>query len=152
MRAPVLPEDVHSAMRDAWHVDLHRGSMSALLDPADLVSAVFKIPRCELKVGASVSTPFGKFFVDELATKPDNCRVLLHTSAPGLVSRFEIRARQVSPGSCEALLLNSVHPTSRLGRVYFRLIEFGHHIVMEVALGRLAKAARSRCEAAGRVR
>ena len=150
MRASPLPEDVPNVMRDAWHVDLHRGSMSVLLDSADLVSAVFKIPRCELKIGASVSTPFGKFFVDELATKPDNCRVLLHTSAPGLVSRFEIRARQVSPGSCEALLLNSVHPTSRLGRVYFRLIEFGHHIVMEVALWRLAKAARRRCEATGR--
>jgi hypothetical protein len=151
MRVPLLPEDLHPAMGDAWHVDLHRGSMSVLLDPAGLVSAVFKIPRCELRVGAPVSTPFGKFFVDELATKAEDCRVLLHTRAPGLISRFEIRARQVSPSSCEVSLLNSVHPTSRLGRVYFRLIEFGHHVAMEVALARLAKVARGSRGEAGRV-
>lgn len=128
-------------MQGAWHLDAHRGPIPRLLDPSELVAAVFGLPRRALDIDDEVPTGiFGKFYVDDLSFQPDERSILLHTWAPGLTSRFAIAARRLPDGSCEALLLNSVHPTSWVGRVYFRLIEFGHHIVMEVALRRLARA------------
>ncbi len=142
MRGTAQPDEIPEPMRDAWHLDAHRGPMPALLEPPELVSAIFKIPVRELAVGDEISTAFGKFYVDDLSSTPNHRSLLLHTWAPGLVSRFGIAVRESARGSCEALLLNSVHPNSWLGRAYFRIIEVGHHVVMEVALRRLARAAR----------
>ena len=142
MRGTAQPGEIPELMRDAWHLDAHRGPMPALLEPAELVSAIFKIPLRELAVDDEISTAFGKFYVDDLSSTPNRRSILLHTWAPGLVSHFGIAVRDSGQGSCEALLLNSVHPNSWLGRAYFRVIEVGHHLVMEVALRRLARAAR----------
>ena len=144
MRGTAQPGEIPELMRDAWHLDAHRGPMPALLEPAELVSAIFKIPVRELAVDDEISTAFGKFYVDDLSSTPNRRSILLRTSAPGLVSYFGIAVHDSGRGSCEALLLNSVHPNSWLGRAYFRVIEVGHHLVMEVALRRLARAAR--CE------
>jgi hypothetical protein len=149
MRATPISDEVPELMQDAWHLDAHRGEMPGMLDPAELVAAVFNIPRRELAIGDEVSTGmFGKFYVDELSSQPDHRSILLHTRAPGLTSRFAVAVRRYSDGSREAILHNSVHPTSWLGRVYFRFIEIGHHLVMEVALRRLARAARDSGSAA----
>jgi deazaflavin-dependent oxidoreductase (nitroreductase family) len=59
------------------------------------------------------------------------------------VARFGITVRGTSEGSFQAVLHNSVHPRSWLGRLYFWLIESGHHVAMEVALRRLAARARN---------
>lgn len=142
MRGTAQPGEIPLLMRDAWHLDAHRGPMPALLEPPELVSAIFKIPVRELTVGDEISTAFGKFYVDDVCCTPDHRSVVLYTRAPGLVSRFGIAVREFASGSCEALLLNSVHPDSWLGRVYFRAIELGHHLVMEIALRRLSRAAR----------
>ncbi len=142
MRGTAQPGEIPELMRDAWHLDAHRGPMPALHEPAELVSAIFKIPVRELAVDDEISTAFGKFYVDDLSSTPNRRSILLRTSAPGLVSHFGIAVRDSGRGSCEALLLNSVHPNSWLGRAYFRVIEVGHHLVMEVALRRLARAAR----------
>ena len=141
MRGTAHPDEIPELMRGAWHLDAHRGPMPALLEPPELVSAIFKIPVRELAMHDEISTPFGKFYVDDLSSTPSHRRVLLHTSAPGLLSRFGIAVRESGQGACEALLLNSVHPSSWLGRAYFRIIEVGHHLVMELALRRLARAA-----------
>ena len=62
--------------------------------------------------------------------------------APELVSAvFKVPRRELAVADEVSTLLNSVHPTSWLGRVYFRLIEIGHHLIMEVALRRLDRAA-----------
>ncbi len=143
MRAKPISDEVPELMRGAWHLDAHRGPMPGMLDPPELVSAVFKIPRRDLALEDEVSTIFGKFYVDDLYSQPDYRSILLHTWAPGSTSRFAIAVKRLSDGSCEAILPNSVQPISWLGRVYFRLIEFGHHLVMEVALRRLARAARA---------
>jgi len=129
-------------MQGAWHVDTHVGPMPALLAPADLVAAVFGLSLASLAPGDCVQTLFGKFYVDEASTGNDDAHVLLRTWAPGLVSRFAITVRRTRAGDYRAILRNSVHPTSWLGRVYFRAIELGHHALMEIALRRLARRAR----------
>ena len=135
-------EEIPEPMRGAWHLDAHRGTMERVLPPAQLVSAVFRIPRRPLQVGDDVSTGFGRFHVDALDWGVDRSSILLHTWAPGSVSRFSIAVDRNGDGRCIATLLNTVHPSSALGRLYFRLIELGHHVVMEIALRRLASAAR----------
>lgn len=126
----------------AWHIDVHIGAIPALLTPSSLVAAVFKIPVKALAIGDEVRTIFGKFYVDDLRESDTASHVLLHTWAPGSISRFAITVRRSASGSVDAILHNSVHPTSWLGRVYFRAIEAGHHIAMETALRRLASSAR----------
>lgn len=148
MRGTARADEIPDLMRDAWHLDAHRGPVPALLEPPELVSAIFKIPVRELVVGDEISTAFGKFYVDELSSSPDHRSILLHTSAPGLLSRFGISVRESRSGAVEALLLNSVHPNSWLGRIYFRVIEVGHHLVMEISLRRLGRAARHKRPAA----
>lgn len=141
MRATPKEEKVPEPMRGAWHLDVHCGPMPGLLDPPELVSAVFRIPCRELAVGDELRTGFGSFYVDDLTAQPERRSLLLHTWAPGSTSRFGISVERVADGSCEAVLYNSVHPTGWLGRLYFRAIELGHHAVMEIALRRLARAA-----------
>ena len=148
MRGTAQVDEIPELMRDAWHLDAHRGPVPALLDPAELVSAVFKIPVRELEVGDEIATAFGKFYVDDLSSSRDHRSILLRTSAPGLLSRFGISVRESGSGAFEALLLNSVHPSSWLGRFYFRVIEVGHHLVMEISLRRLGRAARHKRSAA----
>lgn len=146
MRDAPREDEAPEPMRGAWHLDVHRGPMPDLLDPPDLVAAVFRIPRRELALGDEVGTAFGKFHVDDLVREESRRAVLLRTAAPGSTSRFAIAVRRRADGACEAVLHNSVHPTSWLGRLYFRAIEVGHHGVMEIALRRLARAARARAE------
>ena len=111
MRATPISEEVPELMQDAWHLDAHRGEMRAMLSPAELVAAVFNIPRRELAIGDEVSTGmFGKFYVDDLSSEPNHRSILLHTWAPGLTSRFAVAVKRNSDGSHEAILLNSVHP------------------------------------------
>jgi hypothetical protein len=144
MRVTPALDEVPDPMKDAWHLDAHSGSMPGILDPSALVAAVFRIPHRELAIGDEVSTGvFGMFYVDELCAHPERPSILLRTWAPGLISRFAIAVKRSAGQACEVTLLNSVHPTSWLGRVYFRLIEVGHHVVMEFALRRLARAARN---------
>lgn len=132
---------VPERMKDAWHVDIHRGSLPALLEPSEMVAAVFNINLGALAEGDVVQTPFGKFYADEVASEPERRFALLHTWAPGSTSRFALEACRADSGSCEAVLYNSIHPTSWLGKLYFRTIQLGHNVVMHVALRRLARAA-----------
>ncbi len=132
---------VPEPMRDAWHIDVHRGSLPALLEPSEMVAAVFNIGIEALAKGDVVQTPFGKFYTDEVASEPERRFALLHTWAPGSTARFALEARRTDSGPCEAVLYNSVHPTSWFGKLYFRAIQPGHNIVMHVALRRLAHAA-----------
>ncbi len=140
----VSPErtGVPKPMQGAWHIDAHVGPMPSLLSPADLVAAVFKLPVTRLTLGDCVKTGFGRFYVDDLRADPSGSHVLLRTWAPGLVARFAITVHETSTGGFQAVLHNSVHPSSWVGRLYFRLIEPGHHLVMEIALRRLAARAR----------
>lgn len=142
MRGTAQPNEIPELMRGAWHLDAHRGPVPTLLEPPELVSAIFNLPVRELAVGDAISTVFGVFYVDELASTVSRRSILLHTWAPGLVARFGIAVLASGQGTYEALLLNSVHPRSWLGRAYFRTIELGHHFFMEVALRRLARAGR----------
>ncbi len=141
----VSPEctELPKPMQGAWHVDAHVGPMPSLLSPADLVAAVFEFRATRLTLGDCVKTAFGRFYVDDLRVDPSGSHVLLRTWAPGLVARFAITVHETSQGSFQAVLHNSVHPSSWIGRVYFRLIEFGHHVVMEIALRRLGARARN---------
>lgn len=143
MRSTPRPEEVPEAMAGAWHLDAHRGPMSDLVEPARMVSAVFGLSLPELAAGDEVSTMFGIFHVEALEERPDFRSVLLRIWAPGSTARFSISVERSEEGACEALLLNSVHPTSWVGRFYFRTIEVGHHLVMEIALRRLARTART---------
>src|SRR5262249_35331787 len=132
---------VPALMAGAWHVDVHRGTMPASLTPSALVAAVFKIPETALAAGDEVRTPFGRFHVENLHENDAASHVQLRTWAPGSISRFAITVRRTPTDGFEAVLHNSVHPTSWVGRLYFRAIEAGHHIAMRVALRRLASAA-----------
>ena len=147
-RVDVDFSELPDLMRGAWHIDVHRGPVPALLDPANLVCAAFNVRLKELAVGDVVSTPFGKFYVDRVTNEPSNRSVLLHTHAPGSTARFGIVARECTPDSCEAVLFNSVHPTSWFGRLYFRIIELGHHAAMELVLRRLSRRAHALVSAA----
>jgi deazaflavin-dependent oxidoreductase (nitroreductase family) len=142
MRASSDETDMPTPMRGAWHVDTHVGPLQALLSPPESVAAVFGLSLAGLVPGGCVQTLFGKFYVDDVSASDEASHVLLHTWAPGLVSRFAITLRRNPAGGYEAILRNSVHPTSWIGRVYFRAIEVGHHAVMEIALRRLARRAR----------
>lgn len=106
MRGTAQPDEIPELMRDAWHLDAHRGPMPALLEPTELVSAIFKLPVRELAVGDEIATAFGRSYVDGLSFTPDHRSILLHTRAPGLLSRFGIAVFESGSGSCEALLLN----------------------------------------------
>jgi len=140
-RARTEETKVPELMLGAWHIDVHIAPMPALLAPSLLVAAIFKIPVKALAIGDEVRTIFGKFYVDDLVEGTAS-HILLHTWAPGSISRFSITVQRIASGSFEAILHNSVHPTSWLGRLYFRAIEPGHHLAMEVALRRLVSSAR----------
>lgn len=129
-------------MRGAWHTDAHVGSLSRLLTPGDLVASVFFRGVAELIPGQEIRTIVGRFDVDEVVAEPDCSHVLLRINGPGLVSRFGLTVTPGQEGRWTVTLLNSVHPSSWLGRLYFRLIEPFHHFLMEhVALRRLAARA-----------
>ena len=97
MRATPVSHEVPKLMEGAWHLDAHRGSMPCMLDPSELVAAVFKIPLRELTIGDEVSTGiFGKFYVDDLSCEPDYCSILLHTWAVGSTSRFSMAVKRLS--------------------------------------------------------
>lgn len=135
-------EPVPKLMRGAWHVDIHRGELPALLEPNEMVAAVFNIHLPALSQDDVVQTPFGKFYADEVSSEADRRFALLHTWAPGSTSRFALEAARTQAGSCQAVLYNSVHPTSWLGKAYFRAIQLGHNLIMHIALRRLARAAK----------
>ncbi len=117
MRVSSDEKDLPAPMRGAWHVDAHVGPLQALLSPAQSVAAVFGVTLTGLAPGDCVQTLFGKFYVDEVSAGADVSHVLLRTWAPGLVSRFAITLRRSPAGDFRAILLNSVHPSSWIGRV-----------------------------------
>ena len=128
-------------MRGAWHLDVHAGELPALLEPNEMVAAVFKVAVPALSQGDVIHTAFGKFYADEVSCEPERRFALLHTWAPGSTSRFALEATRNPQGTCEAVLYNSVHPTNWVGKAYFRAIQIGHNLIMHVALRRLARAA-----------
>jgi len=141
MRVPeegtVLPPN----MADAWRVNAHATKLAAHLDAAQLVSAVFgKRPR-PLVEGEVLRTQAGRFRVETIDESPKLSQVVLLTDAPGLEARLAITAEATAGGS-DVILHTSVHPRSWVGRLYFRLIEPFHHLLMEqLVLRRLRRAA-----------
>lgn len=145
MRISADETDVPSAMQGAWHVDAHVGPLSMRLNASDLVSAVFFLRVDKLARDDELKTLVGKFYVEEVVDTPEGSHVLLRTNGPGLVSRFGLTVTRVDGDRWIATLHNSVHPRSWIGRLYFRLIEPFHHLLMEhVALLRLAGRAAGR--------
>lgn len=150
MRVPVSPEDLPERMRRSWHVDAHRGRLPVMLSPHALVSAVFALDLPSLEPGQSIRTAFGRFDTEEVRETPGVSSVTLRTSAPGLVAHFNLTAVESASGSRSVVLYNSVEPGSWVGRLYFRAIEPFHHVAMEVALRRLARASATGSRRLGR--
>jgi hypothetical protein len=71
-----------------------------------------------------------------------DCGIVLLTGMPGGEARLGIVAATAADGQ-SLVLYTSVHPRSWVGRVYYRLIEPIHHLLMErVIVRRLLKRAR----------
>jgi len=143
MRVEVQAEVLPPGMAGAWHIDAHATSLSAPLNTAELVSAVFNLRAVALTRGDILRTVAGRFQAEMVRDEPGLSQVVLLTRAPGLQARFGITARQSAEGGVSVLLHNSVHPDSWVGHVYFRAIEPFHHLLMEwVVLRRLRERAR----------
>jgi len=78
-------------------------------------------------------TQAGRFRVEYIDESPPVSQVVLLTDAPGLEARFGITAEATAEGS-DVILHTSVHPRSWVGRLYYRLIEPFHHLLMEQLL------------------
>lgn len=143
MRIHPKEESLPPGMAGAWHTDAHMTSLRAPLNTAQLVSAVFNLPVRTLTSGDTVRTVVGEFQVETVRDDSGLSQVVLLTRAPGMYARFGITAAERQEGEPSVVLHNSVHPYSWVGRVYFRLIEPFHHLLMErIALSRLRKQAR----------
>ena len=141
----IYPEEstLPPGMIGAWHSDAHMTILPARLSPERLVAAVFNLEPRPLLPGDSVKTIAGKFQVESVREDGDLSQIVLLTGAPGLQARLGMTALQREDGECSVVLYNSVHPYSWVGRVYFRLIEPFHHLLVErVLLARLRKQAR----------
>ena len=133
MRVPVEGTVLPPNMADAWRVNAHATKLAAHLDAAQLVSAVFgKRPR-PLVEGEVLRTQAGRFRVETIDESPKLSQVVLLTDAPGLEARLAITAEATAGGS-DVILHTSVHPRSWVGRLYFRLIEPFHHLLVEQLL------------------
>ena len=130
-------------MTGAWHSDAHSTVLSARLNTAQLVAGAFGLKPRSLFPGDSIKTIAGKFQVETVREEGYVSQIVLLTGAPGLQARFGMTASQREDGNCSVVVYNSVHPRSWVGRVYFRLIEPFHHLLVErVLLARLRKQAR----------
>ena len=146
MRIYPEEESFPPGMAGAWHTDAHTTSLPAVLNTGQLVSAVFSLPVRALTSGDTVRTVAGKFQVETVRDDPGLSQVVLLTRAPGLQARFGITAVAHDTGEPSVVLYNSVHPRSWVGRLYFRLIEPFHHLLVEkILLPRLQKRARLAC-------
>ncbi len=132
-RVPVDETVLPPNMAGAWRVNAHAAKLVARLDAAQLVSALFsKRPR-PLIQGEVLRTQAGRFRVEYVDESPQVSQVVLLTDAPGLEARLGITSEATAGGS-DVILHTSVHPRSLVGRVYFRLIEPFHHLLMEQLL------------------
>jgi hypothetical protein len=114
------------------------------LSAAEMVAAAFKLKPHALFPGDVVKTAAGKFQVEAVQEEPAMSQVVLLTGAPGLEARLGMTATQGDDGECSVVLHTSVHPYSWVGRVYFRVIEPFHHLLVErVLLPRLRKRAQA---------
>jgi hypothetical protein len=129
-------------MIGAWHSDAHMTVLAARPNTARLVAAFFNLKPRPLLPGDSVKTIAGKFQVETVREEGQVSQIVLLTGAPGLQARLGMTALQREDGECSVVVYNSVHPYSWVGRVYFRLIEPFHHLLVErVLLARLRKRA-----------
>lgn len=130
MRVPIDEARLPPNMAGAWRVNAHAVNLPAGLDTAQLVAAVFsKRPR-PLVLGELLRTQAGKFRVESIDEGPKGSQVVLLTDAPGLEARLGITS-EAADGGYHVVLYTSVHPRSWVGRLYFRLIEPFHHLLME---------------------
>lgn len=133
MRIPADETALPPKMAGAWRVNAHAAKLAARLDAAQLVSAVFGKRTTPLVQGEALRTQAGKFQVEYVDEGPQTSQVVLLTDAPGLEARLGITA-EATAGGCDVILHTSVHPRSWVGRVYYRLIEPFHHLLMEQLL------------------
>lgn len=127
-------------MTGAWHSDAHMTILSARLNTAQLVADVFGLEPRPLFPGDFVKTIAGKFQVESVREDGEVSQIVLLTGAPGLQARLGMTALRREDEECSVVVYNSVHPNSWVGRVYFRLIEPFHHLLVErVLLARLRK-------------
>ena len=141
MRVPVAGTVVPPNMAGAWRINAHAAKLAARLDTTQLVSAVFNRRPRPLVQGEVLHTQAGKFRVETIDESPEVSQVVLLTDAPGLEARLSITAEGADGGG-DVILHTSVHPRSWVGRLYFRLIEPFHHLLMEqLVLRRLRRAA-----------
>ncbi|HEU4760338.1 MAG TPA: DUF2867 domain-containing protein [Dehalococcoidia bacterium] len=128
-------------MAGAWRLNAHAATLAARLDTVQLVSAVFSMRPRPLVQGEVLHTQAGRFQVETIDEGPGVSLVVLLTDAPGLEARLGITA-EAGDGGCDVMLWTSVHPRSSVGRIYFRLIEPFHHLLMEqLLLRRLRRVA-----------
>lgn len=141
MRVPVNEGALPQKMAGAWRVNAHATKLVAHLDAAQLVAGVFGKRPKPLVQGEALRTQAGGFEVEYLDETAGVLRVVLLTDAPGLEARLGITAVATSGGS-DVVLYTSVHPRSWVGRLYYRLIEPFHHLLMEhLLLRRLRRRA-----------
>ena len=133
MRVAIEGTALPPSMAGAWRVNAHAAKLVAHLDAAQLVSAVFSMRPRPLVQGEVLRTQAGRFRVEYLNESPQVSQVVLLTDAPGLEARLGITAEATAGGS-DVILHTSVHPRSWVGRLYFRLIEPFHHLLMEQLL------------------
>ncbi len=141
MRVPVEGTVLPPNMAGAWRVNAHAATLAARLDAVQLVSAVFGRRPRPLVQGEVLHTQAGRFRVETIEESPRVSQVVLLTDAPALEARLGITA-EVADGGSDVILHTSVHPRSWVGRLYFRLIEPFHHLLVEqLLLRRLRRVA-----------
>jgi len=127
-------------MAGAWRSNAHMTILAARPNAAQMVATVFTLNPRPLSPGDVLKTAAGTFQVEAVREEASMSQVVLLTGAPGLQARLGMTATQGEDGRCSVVLYTSVHPHSGVGRVYFRLIEPFHHLLVErVLLRRLRK-------------
>jgi hypothetical protein len=133
-------------MRDAWHVDSHIRRVLRRPSPRELLVGFLHpvgIAGTEMSEETVLHTVAGKFTVEQLMNADERTEIMVVTKAPGLVARLGLTvvAEPGAPWSIGAH--TSVHPTLRLGRLYFRCIEPFHHFIIEFLLWRFCRRLRT---------
>jgi hypothetical protein len=123
-----------AGMAQAWHVDAHLGTLPRRPAPAELVSALFLTRTRRLVIGEGVRTSVGQFVVEACVDQAELSRVVMRINAPRSVSRVCISVLPSGRGDWDLVFHHSLHPSSWVGRAYFRLIEPFHHVLVELAL------------------
>jgi hypothetical protein len=142
MRIPIDETALPPAMARAWRVNAHAATLPVHLDAAQLVTAVFGIRPRPLAPGDVLRTQVGGFRVEACSDAPGHVLAVLLTDMPGGDARLGVEAATSTDGVA-VVLYTSEHPRSWIGRIYYRLIEPFHHLLMEqVVLRRLRRRAR----------